>query len=332
MGSAVLTCEILLAPGFVASELALVVDVLRIANRIAGTEVARWTFVGFGQTGLTEGMGGLAVPCERLSYTTPVGRLLVVPGGQNIASNMAATLARMARYQLCGARVLLLSDAAAHWSLRVDPDRLGHDRRATTHWENLQNLRHEGHDLRLEDALFVQEGRLTTCAGMCSAADALLDLLSQFHDLQLARSVSRALVMDGIRPSGTRQKSSICDSPGLYDPHVSQVVLLMQSNIETPLSMPEISGRIGISVRQIERLFRKCLGQSPVAYYRRIRLDRGRYQLVHSRMSITEIAVSCGFSTVSAFSKCYTGLFGQSPRQHRHMLEDNHRSAQISSA
>jgi transcriptional regulator GlxA family with amidase domain len=41
MGSAIQTCEILLAPGFVASELALVVDVLRIANRIAGIKVAR---------------------------------------------------------------------------------------------------------------------------------------------------------------------------------------------------------------------------------------------------------------------------------------------------
>ncbi len=99
-----------------------------------------------------------------------------MPGGSNIAPNMAAILAGMARYQHCGALVLLLSDAAAHWSLRVDPDRLGHNRRATAHWENPQNLRHEGCDLKLEDSLFVQEERLTTCAGMCSAADALLDL------------------------------------------------------------------------------------------------------------------------------------------------------------
>jgi hypothetical protein len=89
---------------------------------------------------------------------------------------MAAILAGMARYQHCGALVLLLSDAGAHWSLRVDPVTLGKNRRATAHWENLQNLRYEGCDPKLEDSLFVQEERLTTCAGMCSAADALLDL------------------------------------------------------------------------------------------------------------------------------------------------------------
>ena len=87
----------------------------------------------------------------------------------------------------------------------------------------------------------------------------------------------------------------------------------IRRDIENPLPLEQIARQSGLSRRQIERLFRAQLGTTPLRYYLELRVTEARRLLQHSRLSIVQVAVACGFVSPSHFSKCYTAYFGNSP-------------------
>jgi transcriptional regulator GlxA family with amidase domain len=89
----------------------------------------------------------------------------------------------------------------------------------------------------------------------------------------------------------------------------------MQNNIEDPLTPDEIAEVVGVSTRQMERLFAKHLGLSPKRYYLQMRLDKARELLRQTSLSVTEICVACGFRSPSHFSKSYRAAFNVAPSQ-----------------
>ena len=91
----------------------------------------------------------------------------------------------------------------------------------------------------------------------------------------------------------------------------------MEGCLTEPLSLLDVAGNVGLSRRQIERLFRQEMGRSPARYYLEIRLDRARHLLLQSNLPIVEVAVACGFVSASHFSKCYRELYNRSPQQER---------------
>jgi transcriptional regulator GlxA family with amidase domain len=91
----------------------------------------------------------------------------------------------------------------------------------------------------------------------------------------------------------------------------------MEGAIETPISPSLIAEDLGISTRQLERLFGRFLNSTPKHYFMEMRLHRAQNLLVQSEQSVTEIAMACGFQTTSHFSKVYRAHFGRSPISQR---------------
>jgi LacI family transcriptional regulator len=77
---------------------------------------------------------------------------------------------------------------------------------------------------------------------------------------------------------------------------------------------------VPISRRSLEIQFRSYLGRSPAEEIRRIRLDRGRQLLGRRELSITEIALACGFSNATRFGVAFRKCFGTTPRAFRKTL------------
>ena len=91
----------------------------------------------------------------------------------------------------------------------------------------------------------------------------------------------------------------------------------MGDSLENPISTPQLAEKVGISTRQLERLFSKYLNFSPKKYYLELRLSRSKKLLLKTNMSIINIALSCGFTSPSHFSKCYKKQFNISPYKER---------------
>jgi AraC family transcriptional regulator, glycine betaine-responsive activator len=91
----------------------------------------------------------------------------------------------------------------------------------------------------------------------------------------------------------------------------------MRAAIENPVPLPDIARRAGVSARQLERLFLRHTGVTPLRYYLQIRLDRARELLLYSDRSVIEIAVSAGFTSTSHFSTWYKRVHGVRPSDMR---------------
>ena len=98
---------------------------------------------------------------------------------------------------------------------------------------------------------------------------------------------------------------------------LTEAVSLMEANIEEPLSTDDIAYYVGVSRRQLERLFKQYLSTVPSKYYLELRLNRARQLLQQTSKSIVQIGLACGFSSGPHFSSTYRNHFGITPREER---------------
>ena len=94
----------------------------------------------------------------------------------------------------------------------------------------------------------------------------------------------------------------------------------MEENLERPNSQQELAEAVGLSTRQLERLFRKYLHRTPTRFYLELRLKRARQLLLQTAMSVLDVALAAGFVSASHFSKCYRDHYGCTPRDERRAL------------
>lgn len=194
--------------------------------------------------------------------------------------------------------------------------------RATIHWENIAGMREEFPGIIATDELFVMDRDRFTCSGGIAPLDMMLTMISQYRGIELAAAISEEYIHDRIRTMDDRQRHPLKLRIGLAQPKLIEAVRLMEANIEEPIPVDELANYTGVSRRQLERMFKKYLNCVPTQYYITIRLTRARQLLLQTGMSITEVALACGFTSMSHFSKCYRMFYGRSPRDERRSLSN----------
>ena len=97
----------------------------------------------------------------------------------------------------------------------------------------------------------------------------------------------------------------------------SAVIQMMETNLEEPISPAILAKDVGMSTRQLERLFRRYLNRSPKRYYMELRLQKARNLLMQTNMSVINVALACGFASPSHFSKCYRAHYDTTPYRER---------------
>jgi transcriptional regulator GlxA family with amidase domain len=164
--------------------------------------------------------------------------------------------------------------------------------------------------------------RLSACGGL-AVLDLLLAVLARDHGAELAGAVSEELVVERIREGGERQRIPLQNRLGSSHPKLTQAVLLMEANIEEPLTTDEIAQHVCVSRRQLERIFKQYLNRVPSQYYLELRLNKARQLLMQTSKSIIQIGLSCGFSSGPHFSSAYRNFFGATPRDDRNQRRSN---------
>ena len=162
----------------------------------------------------------------------------------------------------------------------------------------------------------VDDNRLTCCGGAASI-DFALTLVERIFGATLQAQIKEALCIDRVRGMEERQRVALQARFGALQPKLSEAVTLMEANLEEPLSTDDIAGLVGLSRRQLERLFKQYLGSLPARYYLGLRLQRARQLLLDTNYSIVQVGLMCGFSSGSHFSTAFGALFGNTPREER---------------
>ena len=191
------------------------------------------------------------------------------------------------------------------------------DHRCTIHWLNISGFRAAFPKLIVTTKLSEIDRGRRTCAGGSAALDMMLNLIEEQHSTDLAVAVSENFIVDHIRRPHQAQRMNLRERTGISNHHLLECIELMEANIEQPLMPSELASAIGISKRQLERLFQRYLGNTPSGYYTELRLGEGKRLLTQTSLKITDIALACGFPSPGYFSNRYRGLFGYSPREER---------------
>ncbi len=303
----------LLLENFTMLSFAGAIEPLRIANRISGRRIYEWKLAGEG--------GETAVCSNGAAFRLDMGLdeldredTLLVCGGIDVqkatSKPIIAWLRREARR---GMAIGGLCTGA--WTLAKAG--LLDGRKATIHWENQDGFLEEFEEVKLTKSVFVVDGNRLSTAGGTSSIDLMLKLIAADHGDEIANTVADQLIYSSIRTDQDTQRLSIPTRIGVRHPKLSQVIQMMENNIEDPISPADLAEDVGMSTRQLERLFRRYLNRSPKRYYMELRLQKARNLLMQTDMSVINVALACGFASPSHFSKCYRAHYNTTPYRER---------------
>ena len=187
----------------------------------------------------------------------------------------------------------------------------------TIHWEYASMFRENFPFIDLKQDVFVVDRNRLTCAGGTAALDLVLLILGQSCSSDTVKAVADMAIHHDQRWGDTDQRVAIGRRLGISQPAVLRAISLMEDNIETPLTCPDIAEKVGIGVRQLQRLFNSILGTSPVTYYVNVRLNVARDLVSKTSMPMSKISYACGFASPANFAKQYRNRFSTSPQQER---------------
>ena len=289
------------------------IEPLRIANRVAGKPIYEWRLIGEGGVSATCSNGAsfqLDMGLEELDRDDT----LLVCGGIDVqratTKPIIAWLRREARRGMAIGGL-----CTGSWTLAKAG--LLDGKKATIHWENQDGFLEEFEDVKLTKSVFVVDGNRLSTAGGTSSIDLMLKLIAADHGDEVANTVADQLIYSSIRTDQDTQRLSIPTRIGVRHPKLSQVIQMMEANIEDPISPADLAEEVGMSTRQLERLFRRYLNRSPKRYYMELRLQKARNLLMQTDMSVINVALACGFASPSHFSKCYRAHYNPTPYRER---------------
>jgi transcriptional regulator GlxA family with amidase domain len=256
---------------------------------------------------------GAGVPCVEPEEAGRLDFLFVCAGGNPTAFRDRATLAWLRSLAAQGVRIGGVSGGPVILAKAGIMD--GYH--MTVHWEHAPAVAEAYPNIMLTRSIYIIDRNRLTCAGGTAPLDMMHALIAEAHGPELARKVSDWFMHTDIRPAQSAQRASLTERYGVHDERLTAALELMESHPGEPLTRGEMARRIGLSTRQLDRLFAEKMKTSYADHSRRIRLERARDLLRQSAVSITEIALGCGFSSASHFSRAYRAAFGVTPASER---------------
>lgn len=289
------------------------IDCLRLANRMTGKELYSWKLIGEGgetiscSTGTTFRLDGGLEELHR-------DDVVMICGGRDVQS---ATTKKVLNWLRREARRGLTIGGLCTAAFTLAKAGLLDNKRATIHWENHDSFAEEFLEVELTKSVFVKDGNRWTTAGGTSSIDLFLQIIADQYGEEIANAVADQQIYSSIRTDQDTQRLSIPTRIGVRHPKLSRVIQAMELNIEEPISPSILAKDVGMSTRQLERLFRRYLNRSPKRYYMELRLQKARNLLMQTDMSVINVALACGFSSPSHFSKCYRSHYDTTPYRER---------------
>ncbi|MFM2356000.1 MAG: hypothetical protein RLZZ528_1736 [Pseudomonadota bacterium] len=303
----------LLLNRFTMLSFACAIEPLRLANRVLGREAYSWVLAGEG--------GNEAICSNGVSFRLDMGLeeisrddTVFVCGGIDVQEATTRPILNWLRRE---ARRGCAIGGLCTGAYTVAKAGLLDGKKATIHWENQDSFIEEFEDVKLTKGVFVADGNRMSTAGGTASIDLMLKIIADDHGEDVANTTADQLIYSSIRTDQDTQRLSIPTRIGVRHPKLSKVIQAMEGNIETPISPAILAEDVGMSTRQLERLFRRYLNRSPKRYYMELRLQKARNLLMQTDMSVINVALACGFASPSHFSKCYRAHYQTTPYRER---------------
>jgi len=308
---------LIVLPGFGLGALAGVLDVLVAFNTLNdGTLPALEPLLLSVDGGSVAAAGGAALSTRALLQAPPLLAAFVV--AESPAGAGAQVLLDWLRRQAAAGCVLGGLGAGACWLADAGLLR-GH--RAAVHWPLIGQLADRHPEVLVSQHLWEIDRDRLSAAGHHAGRDLAIAWLGRRHGERHAQALAAQLGLAHLPSPDERQRvplaARVAAEGGGGSRRLAEAVALMEANIAEPLPTEDIARLVGVSRRQLERLFKQHLGELPSRWYLQLRLDQARRLLRQTSQSVLQIALGCGFASGPHFSNAYRTRFGRTPREER---------------
>ena len=306
----------LIFPGFPMACLTSMIEPLRAANEITGKPLFSWKLVSEDGSKVEASAAVSFEPDLALSDVDGLDQLYVLSGPSSQFANATASqgkLRKMARHGMTlgavsgGVFPLVRSGVMAGHSVSV-------------HWCYEAAFRAEFPNIEATQEVLAFDRRRLTASGAAAAFDLSLHLIEQTHGADVATEVACWFQHPMVRGEGVLQRRPTFASQSTDDmlpSVVREAVRVFSDHLEDPLNIADVAEQVGVSVRQLERAFQKAVSNTPLGYYRVLRMHKARQLLLYSKDSLAQIAQAVGYSSSSVMSKNYQEVFGVHPKEDR---------------
>ena len=309
----------LVLPRFSLLSLACVTDVLRVANTLLGGRAHEFVLLSSDGQPVAAAGGEVVVPGYGLDAMPVLSGLFLV--AETVPDDIEIKLAeaQLAKIRIACAQIELINGvlggvgSGAAWLAHAG---FLHGRRCTLSAAHVQAVKLACPEVMVSAKLYEIESNRLSCAGASSGLDLMICWLGRCHGERLSQRLLQHFGLERLRDAGERQLQSSAAPMG-SSVKLAEAVALMEANLGEPLSTEEIAGLVGVSRRQLERLFKQHLDTLPSRWYLEQRLTRARRMLVQTSQSILQIGLSCGFTSGAHFSNAYRQFFNYTPRDER---------------
>ncbi len=300
----------LLTEGFALMSYAAVIEPFRAANVLAGEALYRWEHISPDGQPVTASNGATILADRAVGCPFAGDSLLAFAAGHPESFDHRPTFAWL--QQLARAGVTIGGVSGGPFLLARAGLLDGH--RATIHWDHRAQLAELCPQLDIDPGLFVIDGRRITCAGGAAGLDLALELIERDHGAELSMAVGEWFIRAEPRTGAAPQRTRLRERYAISDRRLLKALAVMERAIEEPAPRAEIARQAGLSVRQLERLFRDHLDGSIADAYGAIRMEKAERLLARTAMPVTQVAFACGFRNAGHFARRFAAHAGCSPR------------------
>lgn len=188
------------------------------------------------------------------------------------------------------------------------------DMAMTSHWRHCNTLsrQHPTKDV-CNDPLFVKSGNKWSSAGVLSGVDLALALIKEDHGNTIAAKVAKELVVYMQRSGSQNQFSDMLQVQSSESLQLSPLIDWLSTHITYQLTVAQMAHHIGLSERQLTRLFKKHLGCTPSNYFKKMKLNYARDLLSKENISMVDVSRKVGYSSYDSFRRAFVKQFAVAP-------------------
>lgn len=288
-------------------------EVLRHANRFEQEPFYSWSFLCEDDKPIESNNGLWLVPDTRIEDASPPDMAFVI-AGFNPTKLKVPKLKAWLRDQASSGRIIGgISNGAFILAQTGILD--GHA--ATVHWEDFASFCVLYPKVLPRYQRFLIDCDRMTCSGGTSTLDLFLEVIRKDLGNDLSLQVSRQMLLQEYTRAGNKQGGSIFDGSHHFSLRVQRALSLIDAGTEQRLNVSDLAAQVGLSRRQLLRLFRRETGKTPAEILIHRRLERAHSLVLHSHLPLAVVSSAVGFSSQSHMTSSYKKHFGTTPAEDR---------------
>jgi transcriptional regulator GlxA family with amidase domain len=286
-------------------------------HEISGYDVVL-AAVGGGRIRATSGVTISVVDLARLR--PGADDTVIVVGGEETALRSAVASKPLVGWLVRAARVVRRIASVCSGAFVLAQAGILDGRRVATHWSACQRLAAFRPQLTVDpNAIFVQEGRVWTSAGVTTGIDMALAMVEEDCGRRVADSIAARLVLYARRPGFQSQFSDVLVAQTEVSDPLAPVVAWTRQNLRGRIDPVRLARRAGMSVRTFHRRCVEQLGTTPAKLVEGLRVEHARTLLATTDLGTKTIAVRCGFGSAPRMARAFERTLGVAPREYRLM-------------